>query len=179
LPAALHESVEAAVAAPPTETLHVTSLELFDAARATLTLEDNVHRVDVTAVDGTGWHARDARDLHQANFQGLRPLGRTSLRVSVRQAPFDPAGPNYGIATPGPKQKGSGDARIIKLDDLHLQPHRVFGYWFDFGDNWFQQVQVERIKQAIPTVTYPRVIKRVANPCRSTAGIDVMPTTAN
>jgi hypothetical protein len=37
----------------------------------------------------------------------------------------------------------------------------VFGYWFDFGDNWFHQVQVMRIEQAIPTVTYPRVIKRV------------------
>lgn len=31
----------------------------------------------------------------------------------------------------------------------------------DFGDDWFHQVQVERIEQAIPTVTYPRVIKRV------------------
>jgi len=39
--------------------------------------------------------------------------------------------------------------------------HRVFGYLFDFGDEWLHQVQVERIEQAIPTVTYPRVIKRV------------------
>lgn len=37
----------------------------------------------------------------------------------------------------------------------------LHGYWFDFGDDWFHQVQVERIEQAIPTVTYPRVIKRV------------------
>jgi hypothetical protein len=34
-------------------------------------------------------------------------------------------------------------------------------YWFDFGDDWFHQVDVERIEQAIPTVTYPRVIRRV------------------
>ena len=48
----------ALAAPPPTETLHATSLELFEAAQATLTIEENVHRVDVTAVDGTGWHAR-------------------------------------------------------------------------------------------------------------------------
>ncbi len=31
------------------------------------------------------------------------------------------------------------------------------------GDDWFHQVQVERIDQAIPTVNYPRVIRRVGN----------------
>jgi pRiA4b ORF-3-like protein len=43
---------------------------------------------------------------------------------------------------------------------LGLKSGRVFGYWFDFGDDWYHQVQVQRIEQAIPTVTYPRVIKR-------------------
>ena len=51
------------VAAPPTETLRAVLLELFDAAQATLTIEENVHRVDVTAVDGTGWHAHCRRCL--------------------------------------------------------------------------------------------------------------------
>jgi hypothetical protein len=37
------------------------ALELFNAARATLTTEGNVCRVDVTAVDGTNWHARATR----------------------------------------------------------------------------------------------------------------------
>ena len=37
----------------------------------------------------------------------------------------------------------------------------IFGYWFDFGDDWYHQVQVERIEQAIPIIPYPRVIKRV------------------
>jgi hypothetical protein len=41
-------------------------------------------------------------------------------------------------------------------DDSHSAP--VPGA---FGDDWFHQIQVERIQQAIPTVTYPRVIKRV------------------
>lgn len=73
---------------------------------------------------------------------------------------MDPAGPNYGISGPQPNKK-SGDARTTKLDDLDLEPLRTFGYWFDFGDDWYHQIQVTRIEQAIHTVTYPRVIKRV------------------
>lgn len=70
-----------------------------------------------------------------------------------------------GISGPPPNQNSmSGDARTTKLDDLKLAPHRAFGYWFDFGDDWYHQVQVQRIEQAIPTITYPRVAKRV---CKS------------
>jgi hypothetical protein len=58
-------------------------------------------------------------------------------------------------------KNGDRDARTTKLDDLDLKAERVFGYWFDFGDDWFHQVQVDRIDQAIPTVTYPRVTRRV------------------
>ena len=68
---------------------------------------------------------------------------------------------HYGVPDPQERKKGYGDARTTTLDDLDLKPNRVFGYLFDFGDEWFHQVQVERIEQAIPTVTYPRVIKRV------------------
>ena len=79
LPAALQEPAEAAVAPPPTETLRATALELFDAAQATLTLEDNVHRVDVTAVDGTGWHVR----LSQV-FDDLKEGATYTVRFRAR-----------------------------------------------------------------------------------------------
>jgi hypothetical protein len=80
---------------------------------------------------------------------------------NIGKRPFDPDGPNYGVPSPEPKKKGHGDARTTKLDDLNLKPERAFGYRFDFGDDWYHQVQVDRIEQAIPTVTYPRVIRRV------------------
>jgi hypothetical protein len=75
--------------------------------------------------------------------------------------PFDPDGPVYGIGDPKPKKKVHGNPRTTTLDDLDLKPERAFGYWFDFNADWFHQIDVERIEQAIPTVTYPRVIKRV------------------
>src|SRR5262249_409441 len=99
--------------------------------------------------------------LHDAAFQAYDRWDQHLYEFQFGKRPFDPDGFNYGIPDGPPWKKRPGDARTTKLDDLGLKPVRVFGYWFDFGDDWFHQVQVERIEQAIPTVTYPRVIKRV------------------
>ena len=99
--------------------------------------------------------------LHDAIFQAYDRWEQHLYEFQFGKRPFDPDGPNYGVGEAPPGKKGSGDARTTKLDDLGLTPDRVFGYWFDFGDDWYHQIQVERIEQAIPTVTYPRVIKRV------------------
>jgi hypothetical protein len=99
--------------------------------------------------------------LHEAIFQAYDRWDQHLYEFQFGKGPFDPKGPNYGVGEDAPGKKGQHDARTTKLDDLGLTTERVFGYWFDFGDDWFHQVQVERIEQAIPTVTYPRVIKRV------------------
>jgi len=99
--------------------------------------------------------------LHQAIFAAFDRFEAHFFEFQFGKGPFDPDGPNYGIPDPHERKTGYGDARTTTLDDLDLKPHRVFGYLFDFGDEWFHQLQVERIEQAIPTVAYPRVIKRV------------------
>lgn len=99
--------------------------------------------------------------LHQAIFEAFDRSDEHLYEFQFGKRPFDLDGPNYGIPDPQGRKKGDGDARTTTLDDLDLKPNRVFGYLFDFGDEWFHQVQVERIEQAIPTVAYPRVIKRV------------------
>ncbi len=99
--------------------------------------------------------------LHQAIFKAYDRWDPHMYEFQLGSRPFDPDGPNYGIPDGGGVPKDYGDARQTKLDDLGLKPERVFGYWFDFGDDWFHQVQVERIEKAIPTVTYPRVTRRV------------------
>ena len=99
--------------------------------------------------------------LHHAIFEAFDRFDEHLYEFQLGKRPFDPEGPNYGIPDPHEHNKGYGDARMTTLDALDLKPDRVFGYLFDFGDEWFHQIQVERIEQAIPTVTYPRVIKRV------------------
>jgi hypothetical protein len=100
-------------------------------------------------------------ELHHAIFNAYDRWEQHMYEYQFGKRPFDPKGQTYGIPDPSPGKKGRGDARTTRLDDLDLKQDRVFGYWFDFGDDWFHQVEVERIEQAIPTVTYPRVIKRV------------------
>lgn len=100
-------------------------------------------------------------DLHNAIFQAYDRWDAHLYEFQMGKRPMDPKGPNYGIPDPDEKKPNYGDARTTTLDELKLKPNRVFGYWFDFGDDWFHQVEVERIEEAIPTVTYPRVIKRV------------------
>ena len=43
---------------------------------------------------------------------------------------------------------------------LGLKVDEVFGYWFDFGDDWWHQVNVVAIEQA-ERGKYPKVIKRM------------------
>ena len=99
--------------------------------------------------------------LHYAIFYAYDRWDEHLYEFQFGKRPFDPVGPTYAAPEPPPRKKGVGNARATKLDELDLKPDRVFGYWFDFGDDWYHQVRVERIKEAIPTVTYPRVIRRV------------------
>lgn len=99
--------------------------------------------------------------LHRAIFDAFDRHDEHLYQFQFGKRPFDPEGTNYGIPELGIDDAEILDARTTKLDDLELKAESVFGYWFDFGDDWFHQVQVDRIEQAIPTVTYPRIVKRV------------------
>lgn len=153
--ASVPSSIAAASASPPGN-LYVLSVFLAGGPVSKKFANKEISRVIEIRGDQT------LEDLHHAIFKAYDRWEEHLYEFQFGKRPFDPAGPNYGLAGPRPKKgKMSGDAGATKLDDLHLELHRVFGYCFDFGDDWFHQIQVERIEQAIPTVTYPRVIKRV------------------
>jgi len=146
--------VAATLAAPP-PSLYVVSVFLT-AGPVSEKLANKVIRRDIEI---RGDQTLD--QLHQAIFEAFDRFDEHLYEFQFGKCPFDPDGPNYGVPDPQERKKGYGDARTITLDDLDLKPNRAFGYLFDFGDEWFHHVQLERIEQAIPTVTYPRVIKRV------------------
>ena len=64
---------------PPVETIRLFSLQLTGTAAATMATEGNVHRVDVTAVDGTDWHAQ----LYQV-FDDLQEGATYTVRFRAR-----------------------------------------------------------------------------------------------
>lgn len=147
-------SISAAPASPPAN-LYVLSVFLAGGPVSKKFANKEISRVIEIRGDQT------LENLHHAIFKAYDRWEEHLYEFQFGKRPFDPDGPNYGVSEPRPKKQTGGDARATRLDDLALKPHRVFGYWFDFGDDWYHQVQVERIEQAIPTVTYPRVVKRV------------------
>jgi hypothetical protein len=51
-----------------------------------------------------------------------------------------------------------GDTRI---DAVGLQAEEAFGYWFDYGDDWWHQVNLVSISPDVPKGTYPNVTEKV------------------
>jgi Plasmid pRiA4b ORF-3-like protein/LexA DNA binding domain len=144
----------AAPAAPPAN-LYVVSIFLIGGPVG----EKFANKVISRVIEIRGDQTLD--QLHRAIFDAYDRRDEHLYEFQFGKRPFDPQGPNYGLDEPSRKGGRHGDARTTRLDDLGLEPGRVFGYWFDFGDDWYHQIQVERVERAIPTVTYPRVIKRV------------------
>jgi hypothetical protein len=55
----------------------------------------------------------------------------------------------------------AGVVNETTIDSLGLKKGQAFGYWFDFGDDWYHQIDVESIDDAIPPRKYPHIINRV------------------
>jgi hypothetical protein len=146
--------VATAPAAPPSS-LYVVSVFLIGGPTSEKFANKEISRVIEIRGDQT------LEQLHHAIFKAYDRWDEHMYEFQFGKRPFDPNGPNFGVPSPLQSKKDDGDARATTLDDLDLKQGRAFGYWFDFGDDWFHQVQVERIEKAIPTVTYPRVIRRV------------------
>ena len=153
-PASQPSRVAAAPAAPPVS-LYVISVYLMTGPTSKKFANKQISRAIEIRGDQT------LEQLHHAIFQAYDRSDEHLYEFQFGKRPFDPDGPIYGVPDPQQTKQGDGDARTTKLDDLALTPGRAFGYRFDFGDEWYHQVQVDRIDQAIPTVSYPRVTKRV------------------
>ena len=146
--------VATAPAAPPSS-LYVVSVFLVGGPTSEKFANKEISRVIEIRGDQT------LEQLHHAIFKAYDRCDNHMYQFQFGKRPFDPNGPNYGVPSPHQGSKDDGDARATTIDDLDLKEGRAFGYWFDFGDDWYHQVHVDRIEKAIPTVTYPRVIRRV------------------
>ena len=105
--------------------------------------------------------AQTLEDLHYAIFQAFDRFDEHLYEFQFGKGPMDPKGPRYR----GPYGY-EGDARVGRtdlttIDSLGLKKGRSFGYWFDFGDDWRHQIDVEAVDETTSPGKYPRVIKQV------------------
>ena len=96
--------------------------------------------------------AFDREDEHMYEFQigGKGPMDPKARKYVLSMAVDDTFGDK--------KPAGTVNAAI---GSLGLKEGDAFGYWFDFGDDWWHQVNVMDIEEKARSGKYPKVTKRV------------------
>jgi len=105
-------------------------------------------------------------DLHLAIFDAFDREEEHLYEYQIGgKGPNDPKAVRY--STPDPFEnseelsKSYNYAAAATIDSLKLKIDDVFGYWFDFGDDWWHQINVASIKSRPSTGKYPKVIERI------------------
>ena len=79
------------------------------------------------------------------------------------KGPNDPKGKRYVLpdAFDPHERNVAGNVAETTIAALGLKIDQSFGYWFDFGDDWWHQINVAAIDDKVPRDKYPKVVKRV------------------
>lgn len=112
--------------------------------RRTQTLADLHHAI---------FHAFDREEEHLYEFQvgGKGPMDPKARRYTLHAS-------NEDVES---EIKSAGDVHKTTLGALGLKVADAFGYWFDFGDDWWHQINVVAITEATGRGKFPKVVKRV------------------
>ena len=104
-------------------------------------------------------------DLHSAIFDAFDREDEHMYEFQFGEGPNDPKGKRYvlpmALENPFGDVEPSGDTIQTTVDSLNLKIDQAFGYWFDFGDDWWHQINVIDIKDGAPGGKYPKVTNRI------------------
>ncbi|MCY7272846.1 MAG: plasmid pRiA4b ORF-3 family protein [Phormidesmis sp. CAN_BIN44] len=104
-------------------------------------------------------------DLHHIIFKAFNREEEHLYEFQLKgSGSGDPNADLYGLAMPSQDDFGepmARDAAKTPIGSLALAVEEPFGYWFDFGDDWWHQVSVLAITEPQPTVKYPRITDRI------------------
>jgi len=94
--------------------------------------------------------AFDREDNHMYEFQigGKGPMDPKARRYTLHVYDDDENPP-------------AGDVERTTIGSLGLNVNDAFGYWFDFGDDWWHQINVVTIEERAGRGKFPKVVKRV------------------
>jgi hypothetical protein len=103
--------------------------------------------------------------LHEAIFKAFNREDEHLYEFQVGgKGPNDPKARRYGLTLPDDDMFGEreeGDVTETTIDSLKLKKDETFGYWFDFGDDWWHQIDVISIETKNSKSKYPRISKRI------------------
>ena len=104
-------------------------------------------------------------DLHHAIFDAYGRWEEHMYEFQFGKGPMDPKARRYVLPNALEIQKDQPNPPIGRVDQttiesLGLKVGVRFGYWFDFGDDWWHQINVEAIEDKVPRGKFPKVTKR-------------------
>lgn len=105
-------------------------------------------------------------DLHEAIFKAFDREDEHMYEFQVGgKGPMDPKARKYvppmAMDDPFGDKRPASNVTRGTIGSLDLKVDEAFGYWFDFGDDWWHQINVVAIKDKVPRGKYPKVTKRV------------------
>lgn len=104
-------------------------------------------------------------DLHKTIFKAFDRFDEHMYEFQVGgKGPMDPKARRYVLSMAMDdsfdKSKTAGDVTRTTIGSIGLKRNQTFGYWFDFGDDWWHQVTVVAIHDEIPRGRYPKITQK-------------------
>lgn len=104
-------------------------------------------------------------DLHRMIFKAFNREEEHFYEFQLKGSkPHDPNAERYGLAMAmqdDSEDAMTGDVEETQIGLLNLEVDEFWGYWFDFGDDWWHRIQVMAIQQPEPKVKYPRITQQI------------------
>ncbi len=105
-------------------------------------------------------------DLHYAIFDAFNREEQHMYEFQVGgKGPMDPKARRYVLHADMTDlvsgRKPAGDVHQTTIESLGLKIRQAFGYWFDFGDDWWHQINVVAIEAKAGRGKFPKVTKRI------------------
>ena len=106
------------------------------------------------------------QDLHYAIFDAFGRWEEHMYEFQFGKGPMDPKARRFVLpseyeANMGEGKRPAGRVDETTIESLGLKVGDRFGYWFDFGDDWWHQINVEATEDKIPKGKLPKVTKKV------------------
>jgi hypothetical protein len=106
------------------------------------------------------------QDLHHAIFDAFDRYDEHMYEFQFGKGPMDPKSLRYVLPSAFETERGeekppAGRVDQTSIESLGLKVGQSFGYWFDFGDDWWHQINVEAIEDEVSVGKFPKLTKRV------------------
>ena len=101
-------------------------------------------------------------ELHEIIFKAFDRFDQHLYEFQVGgKGPNDPKARRYGLSESDEAIEMAGDVAKTVMDALKLKKDEAFGYLFDFGDDWWHQVNVVAIEEKTSKGRYPKITNSV------------------